>query len=185
MAPPFEDARNIGQRARSALSGGAMKHAFVLTASAVVIALAGCSRNTGVLRPDPPSRPDVENLLAAAPLAPGENIRPTLIQHAENMSLFLVQVGDRENPHVHTKYDLTVLLMRGEGTLWLNGQPLRMERGDAAFVPRGTPHFFVNDGCEPAAALVAFAPRFDGPDQASPERTSQGSDQPAGSDSRE
>jgi quercetin dioxygenase-like cupin family protein len=146
-----------------------MKHALVLIASVAAIALAGCSRTTGLLRPDPPSRQDIEALLAAAPLVPGENIRPTLIQHGDNMSLFLVQVADRETPHVHTRYDLSVLLVRGKGTLWLNGQPLDMERGDTAFIPRGTPHFFVNDGCEPAAALVTFAPRFEGPDQASPE----------------
>jgi quercetin dioxygenase-like cupin family protein len=157
-----------------------MKYLPVLAAPVAVIALAGCVRTVGLLRPDPPSRQDIDALAAAVPLAPGENIHPTLIQHGENMSLFLVQVGDRETPHVHTKYDLTVLLMRGKGTLWLNGQPLRMERGDAAFVPRGTPHFFVNDGCEPAAALVAFAPRFEGPDQALPARTTQSSDQPAG-----
>jgi len=108
----------------------------------------------------------VADLLAAAPLAPGENIRPTLIAHGENASLFLIQIRKREVPHTHTRYDLTVVLVRGAGKLWLNGRPLPMKRGDAAFIPRGTPHFFVNEGAEPAAALVGFAPRFEGPDQA-------------------
>jgi quercetin dioxygenase-like cupin family protein len=171
-----EDVRIVGQSACIALSGEPMKRALVLTASWVAIALAGCSRTTGLLRPDPPSRQDVEALLAVAPLAPGENIRPTLLQHGYNMSLFLVQIADRETPHVHTRYDLSVLLVRGKGTLWLNGQPLRMAQGDAAFIPRGTPHFFVNEGSEPAAALVTFAPRFDGPDQVSPESGTQDSE---------
>jgi quercetin dioxygenase-like cupin family protein len=143
-----------------------MQHALVLTASVFVISLAGCSRTTGLLRPDPPSRSEVGELLATAALAPDENIRPTLLKHGESMSLFLVQIRDREVPHTHSRYDLMVVVVRGKGTLWLAGQPLRMKRGDTAFIPRGTPHFFVNDGAQPAAALVTFAPRFEGPDSA-------------------
>jgi quercetin dioxygenase-like cupin family protein len=49
-----------------------------------------------------------------------------------------------------------------------------MRAGDVAFVPRGTPHHFVNQGRKPAAALVSFSPPFDGPDQ---EGWTQGVDQ--------
>ena len=82
-----------------------------------------------------------------------------------SFSVSLVQVRDREQPHVHTRYDLTVMVADGEGTLWLNGTPLPMVPGDVAFIPRGTPHYFVNDGAQPATAIVVFAPAFEGPDQ--------------------
>jgi quercetin dioxygenase-like cupin family protein len=101
----------------------------------------------------------------AAPLGPSENIRPTEVRRGESSSVSLVQIRDREQPHRHARYDLTVTLVHGSGTLWLNGAPLAMHAGDVAFIPRGTPHYFVNDGPDPAAALVVFAPAFTGPDQ--------------------
>jgi mannose-6-phosphate isomerase-like protein (cupin superfamily) len=39
-----------------------------------------------------------------------------------------------------------------------------MNVGDSAFIPRGTPHYFVNEGSTPAAAIVTFSPPFSGPD---------------------
>jgi quercetin dioxygenase-like cupin family protein len=58
-----------------------------------------------------------------------------------------------------------VYVVRGEGTLWLDGTPLSMQAGDAAYVKSGTLHYFVNEDAEPAAAIVVFAPAFSGPDQ--------------------
>ena len=76
-----------------------------------------------------------------------------------------MQIRDREQPHVHTRYDLSVVLVKGRGTLHLDGAALAMREGDVAFVAQGTPHFFVNQGGTPAAALVVFSPAFSGPDQ--------------------
>jgi quercetin dioxygenase-like cupin family protein len=131
----------------------------------VVVALPGCAHQPRVLLPVAPRSAEVAARLAESPLAAGENIRATPLLRGEQASVTLVQIRDREAPHVHTRYDITVTLMRGAGTLHLAGEALPMRAGDAAFVPRGTPHFFVNDGREPAAALVSFAPPFDGPDQ--------------------
>jgi quercetin dioxygenase-like cupin family protein len=127
--------------------------------------LTGCARSPRSLLASPPRAATVEELLAAHPLPPGENIRAAELARGESASLHLVRIRDREKPHVHTRYDLTVTLLGGEGTLWLDGKALPMRAGDVAFVPRGTPHYFVNEGCKPAAALVSFSPPFDGPDQ--------------------
>ncbi len=126
----------------------------------------GCSARphpARLLTPDPPNAVSISTL--AAPLAPGDNVRPTEVRRGDSSSIALVQVRDREQPHVHTRYDLTVVIAKGSGTLWLNGAPLPMGEGDVAFIPKGTPHYFVNGGSEPAAALVVFAPAFSGPDQ--------------------
>ena len=138
-----------------------------IVASLVLLAVTpGCGARqhpAQLLTPDPPNAVPVTTL--AAPLAPSDNIRPTEVRRGEHSSISLVQVRDREQPHVHTRYDLTVVIAKGSGTLWLNGAPLPMGEGDVAFIPRGTPHYFVNGGAEPAAALVVFAPAFTGPDQ--------------------
>jgi quercetin dioxygenase-like cupin family protein len=141
-----------------------------LIASAFIsLVVAGClpqSHSARLLTADAPVPVSVTSL--APPLPPGDNILPTELRRGESSSLALVQVRDREQPHVHTRYDLTVTLVRGAGTLWLGGAPQPMRAGDIAFIPKGTPHYFVNDGSEPAAALVVFAPPFSGPDQGPP-----------------
>jgi quercetin dioxygenase-like cupin family protein len=106
-------------------------------------------------------------LLAATPLGAGENIRVRELERGANSSVSLVQIRDREQPHIHTRYDLTVLLAKGSGTLWLNGNAFPMHEGDTVFIAKGTPHYFVNGGPEPAAALAVFAPAFTEPDQQS------------------
>ena len=108
----------------------------------------------------------VAQALAAAPLGPAENIRAQPLLRGEQASASVVQVRDREQPHVHTRYDITVLLAKGNGTLWLDGVARPMRAGDGVFIPKGTPHWFVNEGDEPAVAVVVFAPPFSGPDQA-------------------
>lgn len=138
------------------------------------VACAGCARSPRALLPSPPRSAAVAELLAAARLPAGENIRVTEIGRGASASLHLIQIRDRETPHLHARYDLTVTLASGRGTLWLNGRPLRMRAGDVAFVARRTPHHFVNQGSSPAAAIVSFSPPFDGPDQEAPEARPSG-----------
>ena len=107
----------------------------------------------------------IAGALAAAPLAPEQNLRMQPMLHGEQASTAVVQIRDREQPHVHTRYDLTVLLAQGHGTLWLAGVARPMRAGDGAFIPRGTPHWFINESDEPAVAVVVYAPPFSGPDQ--------------------
>jgi quercetin dioxygenase-like cupin family protein len=126
---------------------------------------AACRPNGTLLMPHPPRLEGFSDVARGAPLDADENIRPTLLQRNEQTSAFVVRIRDRETPHVHTRYDLTVVMLEGKGTLWLDGAPLAMHCGDVALIPKGTPHYFVNEGSDPAAALVVFAPPFDGPDQ--------------------
>ena len=125
----------------------------------------GCGGSPQYIRSDPPLLVDAATMISQAPLAPDENIRAVEIERGESASTHLVRIRDRETPHVHTRYDLTVILLQGRGTLFLAGKALPMRTGDVAFVPKETRHYFVNEGSEPAAALVSFAPAFDGPDQ--------------------
>lgn len=141
-----------------------------------VLALAmGCARPTlRVLAPD--ATTSLDDLLRARPLAPGTNIRADEINRTTAASVHLVQVQGGEMPHRHEAHDLTVTVLRGEGTLTLAGATRRMAAGDVAVIPRGIVHYFVRSGGAPAVALVVFAPPLDGPDSV-PERG--GVDSPA------
>jgi mannose-6-phosphate isomerase-like protein (cupin superfamily) len=107
----------------------------------------------------------LEAILAAHPLAPGQNISVLALGRTESCSYHLVQVRDRERPHVHATHDLVVTVLRGTGRLYIRGEPHAMQAGDVTVVPHATPHYFVNTGSEPAAAFVVFAPPYDGKDQ--------------------
>jgi len=112
-----------------------------------------------------PQRNDLEALLAAYPLPPGQNLRVVRLSGDDAMSVHLAQIRDRESPHLHATHDLTVTLLRGHGELHLAGEIREMHCGDVAIIPRATPHYFVNAGSTPAVAFVTFAPSYDGTDQ--------------------
>lgn len=105
-----------------------------------------------------------EELIESHPVPKGQNILPLLLGQTESLSYHLVQIRDRESPHIHASHDLVVTLLRGEGALHQGESVLPMHAGDTAVVPKGVPHFFVNTGDQPAAAFVTFAPPYDGKD---------------------
>ena len=104
-------------------------------------------------------------LLQQNPLRAGENIRAVALGQTDALSYHMVQIRDREQPHVHATHDLAVTLLRGAGRLYIRGTPHDMRPGDVALVPHGTPHQFVNTKSTPAVAFVTFAPPYDGKDQ--------------------
>ena len=73
-------------------------------------------------------------------------------------------VRSEEKPHIHKDHDLIVVLQKGSGTLFIGNAPLKLAPGSAASIPRGIPHYFINESAEPAAAYAVFTPPFDGQD---------------------
>lgn len=102
---------------------------------------------------------------SAHPLPPGQNISALALGRSESCSYHLIQICDREQPHVHAVHDLAVTVLQGTGRLYIRGEPHAMRPGDVTVVPHATPHYFVNTGAEPAAAFVVFAPPYDAKDQ--------------------
>jgi quercetin dioxygenase-like cupin family protein len=106
----------------------------------------------------------LDAFLAAHPLASEQGLRVDPIGRTATASYHLVQVRDRETPHRHLAHDLTVLVLRGGGTLTLGPSRLALAAGDAAVVPRGEAHWFANGGRGDAVAFVVFSPPLDAPD---------------------
>jgi len=124
------------------------------------------TRDAALIATGPARRESVAALIDGLPMT-GENIVRRPLAEGEESTVFLVRIGDREEPHRHARYDITVVLVEGSGSLWLDGRELPMARGDVAHVRRGVPHHFVNDGETPASAMVVFSPKFSGPDSES------------------
>jgi len=107
---------------------------------------------------------DLDAFMKAHPLAPGQGIRADEIARTPGASFHIVQVASEERPHRHVHHDLSVVVLRGRGTLHLEARSLPMRAGDAALVPRDTPHWFAREGRDVAVALVTFVPPLDAPD---------------------
>jgi quercetin dioxygenase-like cupin family protein len=135
-----------------------------IVASIVLAGLAvGCAGRSPHV-PFGPLAGGLDRFLAAHPLAAGQDIRTDEIGRTASTSYHVVQVRGAERPHRHATHDLTVVVLRGRGTLTLGERRLALAAGDAAVVARGEAHWFARDGREVAVALVAFAPPLDAPD---------------------
>jgi mannose-6-phosphate isomerase-like protein (cupin superfamily) len=119
-----------------------------------------CLSNTGRNS----SKPKIAKVLAENPLGATENIKITTLGQGQDVSHHLVQVRDREKPHVHKLHDGTVVILRGEGYLMMENRRIDVAASDIVYIPRGAVHYFVNTASEPTVAFVVFSPPFDGKD---------------------
>jgi quercetin dioxygenase-like cupin family protein len=117
------------------------------------------------LSANPARQESIAAMIGDMPTDGDDIVRRHLVSGPES-SVFLIRIPGGEEPHRHTRYDLTVMVVEGEGTLWLDGEPLSMRRGDIAHIPKDVPHHFINTGAGPATALGVFSPKFTGPDSA-------------------
>lgn len=106
----------------------------------------------------------IDVLLSENALKDGEDIKATPLYRNNGSSVHLVQIRRSERPHVHMSHDLIVMLKKGKGVLHLDGKEFEMREGDAAFISKGSPHWFENTGDGIAAGIGIFVPAFDGKD---------------------
>lgn len=106
---------------------------------------------------------DIDALLAKHPLGANENIKVVPLAKSEHSAQVLVQVRDREPLHYHADSDITVFLVRGQGTLQLEKRAHPVKAGDVLHIPRGAIHAYINKGPAVGVAVVSYSPA-PGPD---------------------
>ena len=107
---------------------------------------------------------EIEKVLADSPLGASENIKITTLGQGLSVSHHVVQIRDREKPHLHKLHDGTVVMVKGHGYLMIENRRIDLSVGDIVYIPRGAVHYFVNTASEPTVAFVVFSPPFDGKD---------------------
>ena len=107
---------------------------------------------------------DLAKVLAENPLGPNENIKLTTLGQSQSASHHVVQIRERESPHLHKAHDATVMVVRGRGYLVMDTLRINLTAGDITHIPRGVPHYYVNTDLEPSVAFIVFAPPFDDKD---------------------
>jgi quercetin dioxygenase-like cupin family protein len=133
------------------------------TAALLLVLLAGCAPRTPRVALGPLAD-GLDAFLARHAPAEGQPIRIDEVGRTASASYHVVQVRGSEAPHRHVAHELTVLVLRGRGTLTLAGRAIELVAGDVAVIPRGDVHWFAPSGRAPAVSLVAFTPPLDAPD---------------------
>jgi mannose-6-phosphate isomerase-like protein (cupin superfamily) len=115
-----------------------------------------------LIEPDPP--PPLPALADATPFlaaeAPSDPWRITLLDDREELSVHLVRVTGKIEPHVHRESDETFYLLTGSGDLLLEREWRPITAGMLVHIPRNTPHAFHNKAEGGSTALVTYTPRF-------------------------
>jgi len=102
-----------------------------------------------------------------------KEIEVVKLNETENLTQLLVFIRTAEPPHYHAEHDLTFILIKGHGELYLDGKRERLSEGDVAFIPKGKVHFYTNTSGKVhfytntsvvSVLLANFSPRYDGKD---------------------
>jgi mannose-6-phosphate isomerase-like protein (cupin superfamily) len=109
----------------------------------------------------------------SSPLSPKEllSIPPTLptvletVVLPQGVSLHRIQVTAREELHLHKERDLYGIVISGGGILWIGNEYRPVKEGELFFIPKGTPHAFINPSSSPSLLWVLFTPPYDGKDR--------------------
>lgn len=107
---------------------------------------------------------DVEKIVPDNPLDANDNIKVTIVGQGQSVSHHVVQIRNRESPHIHKIHDGTVVMMKGRGYLMMENRRMDLSVGDVVYIPRGVVHYYVNSASEPTVAFVICSPPFDGKD---------------------
>jgi len=91
------------------------------------------------------------------------NIKAVKLYETPLVTQLLVLIKGAEEPHYHAAHELTVVLLKGKGYLYLDGRKELLKEGDAAFIPRKAVHYYENDA-ELSVLLATFVPSYDGSD---------------------
>jgi mannose-6-phosphate isomerase-like protein (cupin superfamily) len=112
------------------------------------------------------STTEIEQLVKRAALAPDQDVRVMEIGRDAHTSHHVVAIRSGEELHRHDRHELTVVVLRGHGTLRLGEQTRAIGEGSILYVPRGAVHAFTNGANEPSYAYILYSPPFDGEDRA-------------------
>jgi mannose-6-phosphate isomerase-like protein (cupin superfamily) len=80
---------------------------------------------------------EIEKVLADNPLGAGESIKITTLGQGQGVSHHLVQVRDREKPHIHKMHDGTVVMVKGRGYIMMDNRRIDLSSADIVYIPRG------------------------------------------------
>ncbi len=135
------------------------------TLIALAFALPGCETlfpGFSLIKPEPPPKlpilVDANEFISATP--PADPWLVPLLADRDDLSVNLVRVAGRIDPHLHERSEETVYILQGSGDLLIEREWRSVKAGMMVHIPRNTPHAYINKDPHGTIALSVFTPRF-------------------------
>lgn len=106
----------------------------------------------------------IEQILRQRPVRDDQDFLPHTLLVSHEFSAHLLQFRTGEQRHVHRLHDLTIVVHRGRGEVYIDDIRRMARAGDVFHIPRGVPHSIRNAGDEPLISVNIFTPPYDGHD---------------------
>ncbi len=106
----------------------------------------------------------VVNLLAEmakTPVDPAVGIAVVSGVAEPGVSIGLAVVEKSIRPHYQKVSDEIYYILRGQGTITVDGEKRDLKEGDVISIPKGKVHGFENTGSAPCLVLFASGPKFE------------------------
>ncbi len=135
-----------------------MRRAIPLLAGILLSGVVHALDWVGVPEDGQTTRRNLDQMMQQYPLGANENIRFTRLSSDGLSTNLLMQVRGREPLHHDADSDITMFLLRGQGTIRIGDRSFPVKAGDVLHIPRGVPHGFVNQGSGIGIALLVLSP---------------------------
>ena len=88
---------------------------------------------------------------------PGRQMVEVFAEQGVTLRLVDLPPGEPRTPHEHTDAAECMIVLSGQGQVWVSGETAPVQAGQAMLVPPGTPHMVFNTGAE-VLKLACFFP---------------------------
>lgn len=138
---------------------------FAAVAALAMLSLPGCETifpGFSLIKPTPqPPLPVVidasESLSGEAPTDPW--LVP-LLEDREDITVNVVRVQDRVEPHLHERAEETIYILSGSGDLLIEREWRPVKAGMLIHIPRNVPHAYINKDPKGTVGLSIFTPKL-------------------------
>ncbi|MDX9872518.1 MAG: cupin domain-containing protein, partial [Clostridia bacterium] len=106
----------------------------------------------------PINKTDMLESMKNTPVDPAVGIAVVKGVALPGVSLGMAVVVDKIKPHYQKVSDEIYYILKGQGELTVGEETVLLHEGEAASIPKGQVHGFVNTGDEPCLVLFASGP---------------------------
>jgi quercetin dioxygenase-like cupin family protein len=93
-----------------------------------------------------------------ASFMPGETFIWKVNNTAMDFAELVMEPRVKTPQHIHHAHDETYYVLGGSFRFWMAGREVAGSPGSFVFIPRGTPHTWVNDGTTPGRVILLLTP---------------------------
>lgn len=78
---------------------------------------------------------------------------------------YVILIKKEVKLHKHLYHSEHVIVLEGEGKMWLNDKEFIIKKNDLVFIPKNTPHKVITTSKKPLKVISIQSPYFDGKDR--------------------